>query len=76
MWLASIGISTSEELEAFGVVDAYYGLKQAYPDRVTINLLYALQGALLGLPWNLLPEDMKADLKQQAEALERRNVET
>ena len=40
-------------------------VKLAYPDRVSLNLLYALQGALLDLPWNELPLKMKAMLHRQ-----------
>jgi hypothetical protein len=28
-------------------------------------MLWGLQGTLLGIPWNQLPEDMKDDLRQQ-----------
>ena len=64
-WLKDVGIETVEDLEALGVVEAYVRLKTAFPDKVTLNALWGLQGALLGIPWNQLPEDMKDDLRQQ-----------
>ena len=69
-WLAAVGIDTAEELEQFGIVEAYCEVRKLYPDRANLNFLYALQGAVLGIPWNLLPETMKEDLKLQALKLE------
>ena len=66
-WLESVGIHTIDDLFDFGAVKAYQMVKLAYPDRVTLNLLYALQGALLDLPWNELPHEMKAMLRRQIE---------
>lgn len=64
-WLESVGITTGEELSQTGVIEAYQLVEAAYPHRVTANLLYALQGALLDLPWNDLPPKMRAALKAQ-----------
>jgi DNA transformation protein and related proteins len=69
-WLAAVGIHSAEDLEQFGVVEAYCEVRKLYPDRASLNLLYALQGALLGIPWNLLPEAMKEELKHQLLELE------
>ena len=62
-WLESVGIQSRDDLEAIGAVEAYRRVKLAFPDRVSLNMLYALQGALLDIPWDLLPDDMKAELK-------------
>src|SRR5688572_27961088 len=69
-WLAAIGIHTAEDLEQFGVVEAYCEVTNLYPERSSLNLLYALQGALIGMPWGLLPEAMKEELRVQASQLE------
>jgi hypothetical protein len=37
------------------------------PEKVSLNLLYGLQAALLDLPWNELPLDIKAELKKKVE---------
>lgn len=66
-WLASVGIHTLDDVAALGVVESYKRVKGAYPDRVSLNLLYGLQAALLDLPWNELPQDIKDELKRQAE---------
>lgn len=51
----------------FGVVETYKRVKAAYPDRVSLNLLYGLQAALLGIRWDELPPDIKSELKRQVE---------
>ena len=66
-WLASVGIQTLDDVAALGVVETYKRVKAAYPDKVSLNLLYGLQAALLDLPWNELPADIKAELKKQVE---------
>ena len=66
-WLASVGIHTLNDVVELGVVETYKRVKAAYPDNVSLNLLYGLQAALLDLPWNELPPDIKAELKKQAE---------
>ena len=65
-WLESVGITSSEELYELGVVEAYRRVKDAYPDKVSVNMLYALQGALLELPWNELPDEMRKQLRKAA----------
>lgn len=66
-WLASIGVHTLEDVANLGVVETYRRVKAAYPDKVSLNMLYGLQAALLDLPWNELPPDIKEELKRQAE---------
>jgi DNA transformation protein len=62
--LESVGINSSNDLFDIGVEEAYRRVRKAYPDQVSFNMLYALQGALLDLPWNELPEDMRSTLRQ------------
>jgi DNA transformation protein and related proteins len=64
-WLESIGVKTLEDIETLGVVEVYERLKLAYPEKVSLNAMWALQGAILDIPWNQLPESMKEKLKQQ-----------
>ena len=66
-WLASVGVHTLDDVVNLGVVDTYKRVKAAYPEKVSLNLLYGLQAALLYLPWNELPPDIKEELKQQVE---------
>lgn len=66
-WLASIGVHTLDDVAQLGVVETYQRVKAAYPDKVSLNLLYGLQAALLGIRWDELPPDIKSDLKRQVE---------
>jgi DNA transformation protein and related proteins len=66
-WLASVGIHSLDDVARIGVVESYLRVKAAYPDKVSLNLLFGLQAALLDLPWNELPPDIKAELKRQVE---------
>ncbi len=66
-WLASVGVYTLDDVARLGVVETYWRVKTASPDKVSLNLLYGLQAALLDLPWNELPPDIKAELKKQAD---------
>jgi hypothetical protein len=52
------GSDRPEDLEAVGAVEAWRRVKERFPGRVTIVLLYGLEGALLGLPWNDLPPEV------------------
>ena len=64
-WLDSVGIHTLDDVAEMGVVETYRRVKAAYPDRVSLNLLWGLQAALLDLPWNELPPDIKEELRKQ-----------
>lgn len=45
-WLRQVGLRTREDLAAVGAVEAYMRVKRA-GFKPTLNLLYALEGALL-----------------------------
>lgn len=65
-WLSAIGIKNRRDLEQMGIVPAYCLLKaQGYP--VSLNLLYALYGALHDLPWHKVPLETKALLQKEVE---------
>lgn len=66
-WLASVGVHSLDDVVKLGVVETYRRVKAAYPEKVSLNLLYGLQAALLDLPWNELPTDIKEELKKQVE---------
>ena len=66
-WLASVGVHTLDNVAKLGVVETYLRVKTAYPEKVSLNLLYGLQAALLDLPWNELSPDIKAELKRQVD---------
>ena len=65
-WLAAVGIHDRRDLEAVGVINAY-NLCKAHGYNVSLNLLWALQAALLDMPWTQLPADIKNQLRQRLE---------
>lgn len=66
-WLKEIGITTVEELRASGVIDTYIRLKLRYPDKITLNMLYGLYGAIHELDWRDIPPEVKAELRAEVE---------
>lgn len=65
-WLREIGIHTLDELEATGSIQAWSLIKERHPGAVSLVGLYALEGAILGVRWNQLPPDIKAQLRGAA----------
>jgi len=56
--LNEANIYTPRELEEVGAAEAWRRIKSKHPERATFSLLYALQGALLSVPGNALPEEV------------------
>lgn len=61
--LNSIEINTPEELRDLGSKEAYCRLKMQYPNVCLVHL-YTLEGAILDIDYNQLPENIKKDLKE------------
>ena len=66
--LQEVGISTQQELQAIGPVEAWGWIKRLHPEQATLTTLYRLQGALLGVPWNKLPEEIVEHLLDDVQA--------
>jgi len=60
--LNQVGIETFEELKENGAENTWLKI-QAIDTSACIHRLYALEGAILGIRKNLLPENRKAELK-------------
>ena len=65
-WLNGIGVYDEGDLRRMGAVKAYC-LIRATKTGAGLNLLYALQGAISGTPWNDLAAPIKEMLRRQAE---------
>ena len=65
-WLNAVGIRTLEQLKEAGTVTVYKKVK-ARGFKVSRVLLYALEGAQLGLHWNDVPAARKQELLEQVE---------
>ena len=62
-WLNAIGVYSIEDLRKCGSVHAYRLLKDQGLN-VSTNMLYAMEGALLGIRWDKLPVDIKFELRE------------
>jgi DNA transformation protein and related proteins len=60
--LAAAGITSVESLRAVGAVAAYSRAKRAAGAHVSLNLLWALEGALTGLPWQVVAREHRTSL--------------
>jgi DNA transformation protein len=67
--LAEIGIKSEADLRAAGAATAYLRLKDHFGRGVSLNYLYALDGALKGVRWDLMPEEERAALRAEASAM-------
>ncbi|GAA5317092.1 MAG: TfoX/Sxy family protein [Candidatus Pelagadaptatus aseana] len=63
--LHAIGINNYEDLKSTGSVEAYTKIKNRGIN-VSKVMLYALEGALLNVPWNELDSTIKQELVDQA----------
>lgn len=68
--LASVGIDTPEKLLEQGAKQAFFKLKEAYP-QVCLVHLYALEGAIQNREFNSLSEEKKRELKEFSDFLKK-----
>jgi|CXWL01.1.fsa_nt_gi DNA transformation protein len=68
-WLRAIGVNRKEELLRRGAARVYCQVKAVgFP--ATRNLLWSLQGAILDIPWNDLPMEVRNSLAREVSTLE------
>lgn len=67
-WLREVGVRTAGDLNRLDAVAAFLMVKARHAD-VSLNLLYALHGAVTGTSWNTLSATTKAKLKRDADTL-------
>jgi DNA transformation protein len=61
LWLAQIGITELEQVRQLGSIEVMLRLKRA-DIPVSLNMLYALEGALEGRHWQEIKRERKAEL--------------
>ena len=71
-WLRQVGVRTQEDLVRLGPVEAFMKVKRA-GFRPSLNLLYALAGAIENCHWADLPDERKSALVLAAESAEAAN---
>ena len=65
-WLRQTGVRTQQDLETVGALAAYVRIKRA-GFKPSLNLLYALEGAILGCHWQSIPDARRSELISAAE---------
>ena len=67
-WLRQVGLRTREDLAAAGTVEAFMRVKRA-GFKPTLNLLYAIEGALQDCHWQEVPDARRSELRNSRQAL-------
>lgn len=65
--LRQVGIRSLDDLRALGSLEAFLKLKRA-GFKPSLNLLYALEGALLDCHWQAIPAERRSELVIAADA--------
>lgn len=66
--LKAVGIDTSEKLIETGAKEAFFTLKETYPNVCLVHL-YTLEGAISNTEYNALSEEKKRELKKFSDSL-------
>ena len=66
-WLRQTGVRTLDELKEVGSLSAFVRIKRA-GFKPSLNLLYALEGAILDCHWQEIPGERRSELIAAAEA--------
>jgi DNA transformation protein and related proteins len=66
-WLRQTGVRSLEDLQTVGALSAFVRVKRA-GFKPSLNLLYALEGAILDCHWQEIPEARRSELIVAADA--------
>ena len=66
-WLRQVGLRSLQDIADAGPVDAFMKVRRA-GFKPSLNLLYALEGALQDVHWQEVPDARRTELAQAAEA--------
>lgn len=67
-WLVAAGITSPAQLRRMGALAAFRRVAMSRSGEVSLNLLYALEGALRGVRWDRLPAGVRERLREQSRA--------
>lgn len=68
-WLRQVGIRTEDEVKTLGAIEVYFKVKKA-GFKASLNLLYALEGAVLGCHWTEVSNERRSELLLEVSARE------
>lgn len=60
--LKKAGIASVEELHSQGSLSAFQAIRQTHSSSVSVELLWALEGAINGTHWSVVPQDRRNEL--------------
>lgn len=66
--LKAVGINTAEKLIETGSKEAFFKLKETYPNVCLVHL-YTLEGAISNIEFNALSDEKKKELKKFSDSL-------
>ena len=72
-WLRQVGVRSLEDLRATGVVATFMKVRRA-GFRPSLNLLYAMEGALLDCHWQEVSEERRSALLLEVDRAESQHV--
>jgi DNA transformation protein and related proteins len=67
-WLVAAGVTTPAELHRRGAVAVFRQVAMHRAGDVSLNLLYALEGAVRGVRWDRLPRSVLDEVRPAADA--------
>jgi DNA transformation protein len=67
-WLPRAGVRDVEHLAELGAVEAYRRLQDAALPGLSLNALWAIEGALADIDWRLIPAERKQELLAELRA--------
>lgn len=62
--LTEIGISDPDEIRSLGAVKVYQRLRFAFGQTISLNMLYALEGAITDVDWRAISPERKDELQK------------
>lgn len=68
-WLRQVGIRSEEEVKALGSIEVFFKVKKA-GFKASLNLLYALEGAVLDCHWTEVSTERRNELLLEVSARE------
>lgn len=71
-WLESVGVKSREDLQRIGAVEVYFQIKKRVFSP-SLNLLWALEGAIQDIPFYAVSVERKKQLREQLRKLESAN---
>ena len=67
--IVAVGIDGPDEIRELGAAEVFHRVKSRFPDSTSLNLLWALQGALMEVHWHDVPDEIKRQILAEAESL-------